>query len=76
MMVLVFAGTSCRNNSGSNKVYSINGGFNAHNEIIDSCEYIVAPYRLSHKGNCKFCKERHRKELIEVVTEIVNKTND
>lgn len=26
--------------------------------IIDSCEYVDGYNRLSHKGNCKFCKER------------------
>lgn len=32
---------------------------------IDSCEYIVKHYDLnyffSHKGNCKYCKERSKK---------------
>lgn len=37
--------------------------------IIDKCEYIfAAPYMsyrgyLAHKGNCKFCAERRKKEL-------------
>lgn len=33
---------------------------------IDSCEYIVAHGKffngLTHKGNCKFCKERSKEE--------------
>jgi hypothetical protein len=35
--------------------------------IIDSCEYIEKyngyhiGYNFSHKGNCKFCKERSKK---------------
>lgn len=36
---------------------------------FDSCEYIMASlgYRgfLAHKGNCKFCKERRLKEMID-----------
>ena len=39
--------------------------------IIDSCEYIrgyrTLDYRLAHKGNCKFCKERRQKELEDLV---------
>jgi len=37
--------------------------------VIDSCEYLQ--YSLgqgfSHKGNCRFCKERRQKELEEFV---------
>ena len=33
--------------------------------VIDSCEYIRGHYRLAHKGNCRFCVERRRKELAE-----------
>lgn len=33
--------------------------------VIDSCEYIEANYALAHKGNCKFCAERRKKELKE-----------
>lgn len=40
--------------------------------IIDSCEYIKNQthnflYVYTHKGNCRFCKERREKELKEVV---------
>ena len=31
--------------------------------VIDSCEYIEAFNKLAHKGNCKFCDERHKKEV-------------
>ena len=36
---------------------------------IDSCEYI---YRegvgfVGHRGNCKFCKERRKKEYVEII---------
>lgn len=40
----------------------------------DSCEYImrVAGYKgyLSHKGNCKFCAERRKKEQEELIRKI------
>ena len=30
--------------------------------VIDSCEYVKDCYRLAHKGNCRFCKERNENE--------------
>lgn len=38
--------------------------------IIDSCEYVNWVYRLAHKGNCRFCKERRQKELEELVEQL------
>lgn len=41
--------------------------------VIDSCEYIrnetygIGNYVYTHKGNCKFCAERRRKEIEEYV---------
>jgi len=40
---------------------------------IDSCEYVADGYRLAHKGNCRFCKERRQKELEELVIRIKGK---
>lgn len=40
---------------------------------IDNCEYIrsraygIDYYSFTHKGNCKFCTERRKKEYAEVV---------
>jgi hypothetical protein len=47
-------------------------------EIItmDSCEYIVAyPYYKTyhHKGNCRFCAERRKQELKELVEHLKDK---
>ena len=28
--------------------------------VIDSCEYVTGYYKLAHKGNCRFCKERNK----------------
>ena len=33
--------------------------------VIDSCEYVKGYYRLAHKGNCRFCKERNENEAGE-----------
>ena len=35
--------------------------------IIDSCEYITGLDRLAHKGNCKYCAERRKKEQEELI---------
>jgi hypothetical protein len=42
---------------------------------IDSCEYIGTASAnsrdlFSHKGNCRFCKERRQKELKELVEQL------
>ena len=47
-------------------------------ETIDSCEYIRFfthnGFRVySHKGNCRFCKERRQKELEELVIKLKEK---
>ena len=39
-----------------------------HTIVIDSCEYIESFNRLAHKGNCRFCTERCRKELKDSVS--------
>lgn len=41
--------------------------------IVDSCEYILGPSRIAHKGNCRFCKERRQKELEELVIKLKEK---
>ena len=45
-----------------------------HTIVIDSCEYIESFNRLAHKGNCRFCAERHRIGLKEIV-ELNNNDN-
>ena len=54
-------------------------GFNI--VVIDSCEYlkmsISDPYQgygyFAHKGNCRFCAERRKKELKELVEQLNKK---
>lgn len=37
---------------------------------IDSCEYIKSAYRLAHKGNCKYCRERNKEMIKDILTAI------
>lgn len=56
----------------SNGHIAINTG-NVNNptiSIIDSCEYVNWSYRLAHKGNCRFCKERRQKELKDIIEQL------
>jgi len=45
--------------------------------IIDSCEYIHYSCgwgpEYTHKGNCRFCKERRQKELKELIEQLKEK---
>ena len=41
-------------------------------EIIDSCEYLFYDRGVTHKGNCKFCKERRQKEFYKMVDVLFN----
>ena len=47
--------------------------------VIDSCEYLkcytygINSFVYSHKGNCRFCKERRQKELEELVIKLKEK---
>ncbi len=43
---------------------------NPYIQVIDSCEYICWHSCMSHKGNCRFCKERRQKELEELVIKL------
>lgn len=67
-LALVMCGCSITTYKDKGVAYSIDG-FNI--TIIDSCEYIRyanghGPH-FSHKGNCKFCAERRRKEQEELI---------
>lgn len=49
--------------------------------VVDSCEYLYkempstgGPYAvMAHKGNCRFCKERRKQELKELVEQLKEK---
>jgi hypothetical protein len=42
-------------------------------QTIDSCEYVIGYCKLSHKGNCKYCAERRKQELKELVKQLKDK---
>ena len=48
---------------------------NYHVIILDSCEYYSSAFRydLTHKGNCRFCAERRKQELKELVEQLKEK---
>lgn len=73
LLVLAFVVCGCvqKNEDGSLKLNT--GCFSeSHIVIIDSCEYISynGGYGLAHKGNCKFCAERRKKEQEELIRKI------
>ena len=55
----------------TNDVYIVDKFFEFKVVIIDSCEYLISSrYEsskgfgyMSHKGNCKYCAERRKREL-------------
>lgn len=38
--------------------------------MIDSCEYIIGYKKMAHKGKCKFCAERRKREMQSIVEQI------
>lgn len=64
LTALITVGCNYKNQDGS---YDTSRSLMMETIVIDSCEYIMAYYRLAHKGNCRFCKERRQKELEELV---------
>ena len=43
---------------------------NPYIQVLDSCEYIRWNGSMAHKGNCKFCKERRKKELEDLIDKL------
>jgi len=40
--------------------------------VVDSCEYITWGHGLAHKGDCKYCTERRKKEFYEMIDVLFN----
>jgi len=71
-IILILAGCELKNENS----FKYLGEFDV--TVIDSCEYIVKTpslYRtyFAHKGNCRFCEERRKKEEIK---DICNKLDE
>jgi hypothetical protein len=41
--------------------------------VVDSCEYLFWGQELTHKGNCKFCKERMKKNFTKTLEDFCQK---
>ena len=48
----------------------ISSNDNIKNVVIDSCEYICWWHGLAHKGNCKFCVERRKKLMQDLIIQL------
>ena len=70
LMAVMITGCYERNEDGSYKAPHGDAFYGYQTIIIDSCEYARDAYQLSHKGNCRFCKERRDKEMKELVKAI------
>lgn len=53
--------------------YQEHSAYNPYLQVLDSCEYILWNSRMTHKGNCRFCKERREKELKELIEQLKEK---
>jgi len=68
LTAVVMAGCAKRNADGSIKLDS--NITSPHVRTIDSCEYILWGYGMAHKGNCRYCAERRKQELKEMIKEM------
>jgi len=77
LFLLSFLLSSCNFNENKNSSFKLKNNDNditfTNYEIIviDSCEYILyqSTYNykeITHKGNCKFCAERRKKEILKL----------
>lgn len=63
----------------SNKQIDLVGDYQVKTIVYQGCEYVVMEsnfYKrsvISHKGNCRFCAERRKKELKELVEQLKEK---
>ena len=67
LLALAFFMCGCvpMNEDGSIKL-NTNNANNPQVVIIDSCEYIHWRCGLAHKGNCKYCAERRKKDQEDI----------
>lgn len=70
LLAVVLTGCDCNPNL---EVQNLPQG--QHNLVIyDSCEYLQNTWdrSITHKGNCKYCAERRRKELEKLINTLNN----
>ena len=72
LTALVMVG--CLSDQEKAKIYE---GYGLATLTFDSCEYVfkTAGFKgfLAHKGNCKFCAERRKQEIRELVIKLKEK---
>ena len=56
-----------------NKSKKMDEIYHAYTCEVDSCEYIVQGHGIAHKGNCKYCAERRKQEIMELINELKEK---
>lgn len=65
-LIVLFCFTSCRiepqGEIQRNNVDVING-LEFQTIVYDECEYVMTRRGITHKGNCKFCEERAKKNI-------------
>lgn len=60
----------------NNKQIDLVGDYKIKTIVYQGCEYVVmdSHYKMhsivTHKGNCRFCKERKKQELKELVEQL------
>jgi hypothetical protein len=63
----------------NDKQINLVGDYQVKTIVYQGCEYVVMEsnfYKrlvISHKGNCRFCAERRKKELKELVEQLKEK---
>ena len=71
LIALILVG--CKKSSNKTRQEEIDEQYAERTFIVDSCEYISFWKSSTHKGNCRFCKERRQKELEELIIKLKEK---
>lgn len=67
LIAFTMVGCNTKNDDGS---YSTSRSLDLNTVVIDGCEYVSGYQKLAHKGNCRFCAERRKQELKELVEQL------
>jgi hypothetical protein len=78
-VTLMMVGCDYQVKDGHSKQINLVGDYQVKTIVYQGCEYVVMEsywYKrsvISHKGNCRFCAERRKKELKELVEQLKEK---
>ena len=59
--------TGCEETKEPNRIDRKVDVYNVDAFEVDSCEYITLGHGIAHKGNCKYCEQRRKAEIREIV---------